>query len=360
MVIKKEEIIMKQNIAKWYQSCGVCLATPEQYDQRIESIRDFIGQKFQLSSYCELVKCFMGMSYDTQKLDGFINAFNKNDISFSEKSVKEIPLLAGMCLYDYMNSGYGDELGVMILIAYVRGEKPYVQDIYNQLMILLEKRRMEIREMSGTSEVKFSVLKEMTEDQQTDWAEGVNYVKEALSVQLKYIKAIYKNFSTIKEELCNKSEEADLLWWLVADWSEIYDCSLNDLSDRQAAVVVPLEVMRCVKKVPGPIAIKKIIQKALPNQKLHQEYSVRDYFEIIGQEVLSIKSKGEYNLSLSVGFTPLLELLKDRIRFQGKDELSVVYKLFGEKYDISFLDKKIDVLNFAYQLYLECELVNML
>ena len=32
---------MEQNIAKWYQSCGVCLATPEQYEQRIESIKNF-------------------------------------------------------------------------------------------------------------------------------------------------------------------------------------------------------------------------------------------------------------------------------------------------------------------------------
>lgn len=352
--------MMKQNIAKWYQSCGVCLATPEQYDQRIESIKIFIGKKFKSSIYYELVKCFMGMSYDIQKLDDFIKVFNENDISFSEKNVKEIPLLAGMCLYDYMNNGYGDELGVMMLIAYARGEQPYIQDIYNQIMILLEKCRIEIREMSEVSEIKFSALKEMTEDQQTDWAEGVGYVKGALADQLKYIKAMYRNFSIIKGELNNKNEEADLLWWLVADWSEIYDCSLSDLSDRQAAVVVPLEVMRCVKKVPGPIAVKKIIQKALSSQKLHQEYSVQEYIETIGEEVLSIKSEGEYNLSSSIGFTPILELLKDKIRFQKKEELSVVYKLFGENYDISFLDKKIDVLNFAYQLYLECELVNML
>lgn len=351
---------MEQNIAKWYQSCGVCLATSEQYEQRIESIKNFTSKRSEIPVYSELVKCFMGMHYDIQKLSEFISIFNEMDISFSEECKMEIPLLAGLCIFDFINNGNGEELGVMISLAYERGEQPYVKEIYELIMQILDNSRIGVREVSEGTEVKIATLKKISEEEKADWADGVNYVTAILAEHFKYMKAMNSNMNLLKEQLRKKTEESNLLWWLIANWSEFYNCSYGELSDKQSAVVVPLEVMQCVEFLPGPIAVKKIIQKALSGKNLINEYSVKDYIEATGTEVFNSCDVMDYDLSLCVGFTPILELLQYRSRFSKADDIQTVYRLFEENYDVTFLDKKINVLNFANQLYLECELVNLL
>lgn len=351
---------MEQNIAKWYRSCGVYLATPEQYEQRIEGVKNFTSKRSETPVYCELVKCFMGMNYDIKKLSEFIRVFNEVDISFSEECTQEIPLLAGLCIYNYISDGAGEELEVMIALASERGAHPYVKEIYELIMQMLENSRIETRVVSEGTDVKLSAFKKISEEEKADWEQGVNYVTTILAEHFKYIKAINLNTCLLNEQLKKKSEEANLLWWLIADWSEFYNCSFEKLSDKQAAVVAPLEVMQCVEYLPGPIAVKKIIQKALQGRRLENEYSVKEYIEAIGIEVLNTWDGRDYDLSLCVGFTPILELLQYRNRFPKEDDIQMVYKLFEEKYDIAFLNKKVSAIDFANQLYLECELMNLL
>lgn len=93
--------MMEKNIAKWYQGCGVYMDSAEKYEQRLKGIYDYTEKGLTSSVCCELVKCFMGMPYDSQELSGFVGIFNEMDISFSENNVKEIQLLAGMCLLNY-------------------------------------------------------------------------------------------------------------------------------------------------------------------------------------------------------------------------------------------------------------------
>lgn len=351
---------MEQNIAKWYQGSGVYGIESEQYVKRIESVKKFTSIECEASVYCELVKCFMGMNYNIKKLSEFIQVFNETDISFSEECTKEIPLLAGMCILDYIQEGYGEELGVMMVLAYERGEHPYVKEIYELIMQMIENSRIEKRKVSEGTDIKIGTFKKISEEEKADWTEGVNYVTAMLAEYAKHIKAINSNYNLLKEQLKKKSEDSNLLWWLIADWSELYDCSFDKLSDKQAAVVVPLEVMQYVEFLPGPIAVKKIIQKALSGKKLENEYFVKDYIEEIGIELFETWDVKDYDLSLCVGFTPILELLQYRSRFPKEGDIQTVCKLFEEKYDIAFLNKKVSVLNFANQLYLEYELIKLL
>lgn len=351
---------MEKKISKWYQSCGIYLASSKQYEQRIQGVRNFIKQKLGVPVCCELVKCFMGIEYDIEKLSEFVKTFNEIDISFSEENRTEIPLLAGICIYNYIMEQDDENMGVMVLLAYERDAHPYLMEIFELIMQTLENSRMKLREVSEIRSITIPSLKEMTEDEKVDWGEGVNYVTSALTNQIKSMRMLRSNVVSLNKQLRNKNEEANLLWWLVAGWSEIYGCSLEKLSDKKAAVVVPLEVMYNVEIVPGPIAVKKIIQKALSGQKLLNEYFVKDYIEEIGEEVLINWKEKEYDVSQCIGFTPILELLQYRSRFSKKEDIQIVYKLFEEKYEASYLSEKVRVIDFAYQLYLEYELLRLL
>lgn len=351
---------MEQDIARWYQSSGIFLATPEQYKQRVESIGRFTKEEFDISVYCELIKSFMGWDYDVEKLSDFVSIFNESDISFSKESRQEIPLLAGICILKDVAMRQYDELGVMISLAHERGGEPCQQEIYEQIMNAFEGDRIEARDVSACKSIKIASVKKMTDEEQSEWAEGAKYLSNSLTEQNKYLKALNSNILSLQDQLRNKNEEAELLWWLVADWSEIYDCSLKELEDKKAAAAVPFEVMSCVKTVPGPIAVKKILQKALSGHNTASTYSVREFVETAGEELLKCWDDGECDLSLCAGFTPIMELLQGRSRFRKKEDLQTVYRLFEEKYDTAFLDRKMSAIDFAWQLYLECELMRLL
>ena len=267
---------MERSISKWYQGCGILGLSQEQYRQRLEGIEEFVKNGPDTSVCGELAKSFMGMQYDIGKLSGFINIFNEGDITFSEGNTREISLLAGMFLFAYVQEGYY-ELSVMLLLLDIRGCKPCQKELFERIMAVYIKRSMEIRETPKLENVKPAAFKKISEGEKEDWGTGVDYVSARLAEQYRYIKAMNTNFNVLKEQLKNRKEESDLLWWMVAGWSDIYDCSFEAIGDKQAALAAPIEVMKYVSWVPSPIATQKIIKKALSGKDLEKKYTVKDY-----------------------------------------------------------------------------------
>ena len=350
---------MERSISKWYQGCGILGLSQEQYRQRLEGIEEFVKNGPDTSVCGELAKSFMGMQYDIGKLSGFINIFNEGDITFSEGNTREISLLAGMFLFAYVQEGYY-ELSVMLLLLDIRGCKPCQKELFERIMAVYIKRRMEIRETPKLENVKPAAFKKISEGEKEDWGTGVDYVSARLAEQYRYIKAMNTNFNVLKEQLKNRKEESDLLWWMVAGWSDIYDCSFEAIGDKQAALAAPIEVMKYVSWVPSPIATQKIIKKALSGKDLEKKYTVKDYISAADEKIFLDFWYMDYDLSDCVGFVPILELLQLRKQLPGKEELPAVYKLFGRNYDLSYLERKISVFDFACQLFYECELLELL
>ncbi len=350
---------MERSISKWYQGCGILGLSQEQYRQRLEGIEEFVKNGPDTSVCGELAKSFMGMQYDIGKLSGFINIFNEGDITFSEGNTREISLLAGMFLFAYVQEGYY-ELSVMLLLLDIRGCKPCQKELFERIMAVYIKRSMEIRETPKLENVKPAAFKKISEGEKEDWGTGVDYVSARLAEQYRYIKAMNTNFNVLKEQLKNRKEESDLLWWMVAGWSDIYDCSFEAIGDKQAALAAPIEVMKYVSWVPSPIATQKIIKKALSGKDLEKKYTVKDYISAADEKIFLDFWYMDYDLSDCVGFVPILELLQLRKQLPGQEELPAVYKLFGRNYDLSYLERKISVFDFACQLFYECELLELL
>ena len=350
---------MEKNISKWYQGCGILGLSQEQYQQRLEGIEEFAKSRPDTSVCGELAKSFMGMQYDIGKLSGFIDIFNEGDITFSEENTREISLLAGMFLFAYVQVGY-EELAVMLLLLDKRGYKPCQRELFEWIMVVYSKKSTEMRETPKLENVKLAAFKKISEGEKEDWGTGADYVSARLAEQYRYIKALSVNFNILKEQLEYKQEESNLLWWMVAGWSDIYDCSFEALGDKQAALAVPFEVMDCVLWVPSPIATQKIIKKALSGKGLETKYAVKDYISAADEKILSDFGYTDDDLSDCVGFVPILELLQLREQLPGQEELPAVYKLFGKKYDSTFLERKISVFDFACQLFYECELLELL
>lgn len=349
---------MERYISKWYQSCEIRELSQEQYLQRLEGIKEFGESKPNISICNELVKGFMGMEYAKESIADFIKVFNEKDISFSEENNREIPLLAGMFLLYYVKNGRQD-LAVMLLLLYRRGCKPYQKEIYEQIIAVYENKCMEIREESEVEDVKIASLKKISDEEKEDWSAGADFLQARLTEQLRYIRGINANFGVLKKQLEYKREESNLLWWMVAEWSDIYDCSFEHIDDKLLALVIPFEVMSCVSQVPGPIAVKKIIKKALSGKEINKTYAVKDYISVADEKILSCCKDKNYDLSKYTGFVPVLELLQRREEFPKQEDLPMVYKIFEKKYDSAFLNQEITVGEFACQLYYECELMEL-
>ena len=349
---------MQRNISKWYQSCEIRELSQEQYLQRLEGIKEFGESKPGISICNELVKGFMGVEYNKENIADFINVFNEKDVSFSEASIREIPLLAGMFLLYYVKNNRED-IAVMLLLLYRRGYIPYQKEIYEQIMAIYENKCMEIRQESEVEDVKIASYKKISDEEKEDWSVGADYLQARLTEQLRYIRGINANFGALRKQLEYKREESNLLWWMVAEWSDIYDCSFKNIDDKLLALVIPFEVMSCVSQVPGPIAVKKIIKKALSGREINKTYAVKDYISVADEKILSYCKDKNYDLSKYTGFVLVLELLQKREEFLEQEELSTVYSIFEKKYDSAFLNQEITVGEFACQLYYECELMEL-
>lgn len=354
---------MEQHIATWYQKCGIYGLSPQQYTQRIESVREFCKKLPGSGTCCDLVKCFMGMPCDIDNFSELMALVKEKDISFSEQNTKEVSLLAGLAIYDLIDNAEVDysEVAVMALLASARGNCPCEEDIFAQIAAVFDNYRVELRSDSDEiTEVKVKPLKKMSDEERDDWSAGADYLNTALSDHNKIFKELNSNIRTLYNQLQYKREELNMLWWMVGGWSELYDCSLTELSDKEAAVAVPIELMLYVESPPGPLAVKKMMKKALAKKGLSKEYTYGDYISETGEGVLARCAEFDWDLSTCMGFTPILQFLHCRKDFPKKEDLQMARRLFEKDYDKDFLDKKVSVGEFANQLYLELELVGIL
>lgn len=344
---------MRQNIARWYQESGIILSTPEQYDQRVETIEEFVKKQNEQTVYCAMVRCFMGMNYDKEQFEEFIQALNEKDISFSGENIKELALLAGIILVEKEDLRYA----MMALLAYERGQKPFHVEIYQKLEKSIEECRLGVRANLSSSALSWKSQKNMTDDEKAEWETGANYISSFLAEQNKFNKQLAGIIDSIYDQMLTGDETANLLWWMVADWSEAYDQGLDKLDGKKAAIAIPFELMEYTENIPGPLAIRKIIKKALAGKDLETTFELKDYISAADSVVLDYGDVKNRDLSSTEGFTPILQLLQDKNRFP--EDMTMVGKLFGEKYEMAILERSYSVCDFAYQLYLECELLEL-
>lgn len=165
----------------------------------------------------------------------------------------------------------------------------------------------------------------------------------------------------LNRELDIQREESNVLWWLVAEWSEIYEKKISALNNLQAAIVVPLELIDCISFVPGPIAIFSVMKKALclSTEEIEEKYSLKEFIISIEDKIFPYIEK--YEDILVRTFTPILNALRVRKKYYGNGtDVSLWIQVYESDFKVKADEKMYSVYEFARCLFLECELIQLL
>lgn len=87
--------------------------------------------------------------------------------------------------------------------------------------------------------------------------------------------------------LTGEREETDILWWMINEWSELYDKPFNKLNDKQIAIAAPIGLYEHLQDVLFPYAGNQIIRYFLEKcEKPEQEYSISEYLKDVNDDFL--------------------------------------------------------------------------
>lgn len=93
---------MEKNVVRWYEENHIGGMSEDKYTKRIAGIKVVVGENYQRDVLIELAKCFMGVEYNENLLEGFWDCFTQEDMTFTGRENNEKALLAGIALY-YFN-----------------------------------------------------------------------------------------------------------------------------------------------------------------------------------------------------------------------------------------------------------------
>lgn len=255
---------------EWYLDVDL-KPTVEQLEARTQGIEAFArnGSK---ECVCELARLYFGMPTNEDTIGEFVEYFSDKDPSFSTRDQEELTLLAGAALLHLAEerSEFGclAELLCAVLAGYRRPASS--ERILARLLHKLDQDSLALRAANnaGTGSVS---IDEAIDELASDLGDKATWSPESTGKLIAILRNIQQKTEVTLQELRNelsiKREDSQILWWMMAQWSNFYQVPLKELGKDAACLTVGVEAAAFVEKYPGPHAMKAVLYHAIGNCK---------------------------------------------------------------------------------------------
>lgn len=346
---------MEKNIGTWYGQANISCPS-DILDKRKKSIKARIEEGIDWKFIKNIIKLFMKVK-DTKQdkfKEGFADIFIKDDSAFSYERDKEIQLLAGIMLNEIVkgNNKYNTmiELSCICLKNYY---EPPIEAIFNNIEKDFYESLKQLREYEDNEYTKSKFEKSLQsmikENPSLAAANLNNQVAEQLESLKQNIDNIFNNFEKMQKINNLKSEDSEVLWWMIGEWSYDLNKSFKEIDEKFIPVLIGKEMADKVNVLPGPFAAKAVINKILSNFKGKPVY-VYNYAEKI-QKVWLEKFVEKYYTEAIADFMPILKYFNKVIEIEEEDKSDIQLEKICPP-----TIKKVEISNkdIAYEIYLEC------
>ena len=367
---------MKDFLRKCYQAAGITGANAHLYENRVTVIQEILENEelFVDKDWMLLTKWAIGAldsdSIETQMV-ALEEAFCKNDPDYSNENEEELHILVGLLLYQYCKAEENLLLPSVIICGHAIGWRLKCQPLYEKFLAFIEDARLNLRQLDqalfpdhANLQVSLQALKEKVEaaaDMKvpTDGNAAEGAAQSApTAADMTALKDRLRVLSTQNEVLAFalsiQREESDILWWMLAEWSETLQRSYRDMTREEAALFSAYELGSIVCLPLGPYASKQILMKMISLGKAvkgQERVSAAEMIDRLSGDILpSFKDCQITELQ------PLLSALsaKQKAAQKGKSgEWKQYYEMSHEK-DLNTIP--LTAFDFGRQLYLEIEL----
>lgn len=283
-----------------------------------------------------------------------------------ETENKEIKILCMILLYQYCYIKADYEFPVRILCGDGAGYKLKSHIMTDKFKNIVVKCRISLRQekefLPLNNMVTFSNVRKAinaADKEKVSYAMSPSEQKKILD-QIEICQQNIKNLKTNEEHyyvnMKTKSEETNLLWWIVNEWSEYYQEMYSNMTAMEAALTAPMELYNLKEFELYPYKTGQMIRKVLSVTKefSDKEYSMYDMIKSARKELTDSKILGDSKERINKKIQPILFALTIKKEAGKEDDWPV---LFRTETGYEMTELKMSCVGFALQLCRELELL---
>lgn len=294
--------------------------------------------------------------------------FCKEDEYFSKESIKELRILGSVLVYQYSKEYGIFRYPLMIICGCHAGHMPVSKSLYLLFVQCVNEMRLAIRHTKevdkidcnlGAAKLKETIAeakKKLEEEKKTFSYSSVQFNSMVdILCQCEFVLQNHmKREEYLADELKAQKEESNMAWWLLNEWSNIYECPLSELSPEKAALTVPIELWELNEYMIGAYTIKQLIFKGMSFlKKQSNTISLDDLIESAGENIYRLINIENIPVEQ---MQPILMALKCAYECRSNSDDKAWKTVFEAKCQRKAEEIKLDAKEMAYQLYLELEL----
>ena len=366
---------MEKLLRSCYDEAGILGANALIYEKRKDAIMTLIDDEIlSRKNYADLTDWLMGKEERPEEvLIQLEQVFCKYDehftlqgMQFENAENKEVKILSMVLLYQYCVKNEDFEFPLKILCGAMVGYRIQSRMMEKKFDIMVSKYRISLRvgkelsklkKMSAFTEAKKGITEAINNEIPYEaGASELKNVLEQIELCQRNIKILAENETTYRNNMKARSEETNLLWWLVSEWSEYYQKGYENMKVEEAALSAPFEINKLVEFDVYPYVFSQIIRKMLSVSAgdMETECSLKEMILSAGSK-LPENSVGDVEKEkLDARIQPVLYGVESRNRIEKEEEWAAAFRAESGN-DIDNI--RMSVVDFSLQLCRELELL---
>lgn len=352
---------MNKIFAEWYRAVNL-EPNSTLLENRWNGIESYIKESVSALEAFELIRLFYRLPVSSDFHENFTDVFTSTDSAFNRQAQPELAVLAGTTLFEMVERDLS--LSNLIMLATLsmnfQDRSPAVPAIFQSILNQFNKKTASIREITiepAKNSIPIPLNKSLLSSIETEgieWSEDIRKPLHSYITSLgNYLIKTKKKDNDNLEIINIYSEDSQILWWMVGEWSNDLNVPFKNFYPINASIIAGKELADIIVNMPGPYSAQAVLNKVLEVCKKPKTNSQDELYSIIeGLDKGWSKSVIElYPPDDTKDITPILTAISKSIQVDGSKEWIPVFKkataLDPENLQIS--SEKL-----AFQVYLEC------
>lgn len=367
---------MKDLLRKCYQEAGIKGANATRFENRAVAMQRILDEKdfFSKEEWTLLAKWAIGATEDSAVEDQVIDleeAFCETDSDYTKENTKELHILVEILLYQHCKETEDILLSSIVVCGYGIGWRLKSNLMYEKFLALTNEARSALRQLDQymriglvntrvslrAIKVQLEPLVNEDEDEEADAKVDIDQLATDLEAAEEQIHDLRLQNRALAFALTIQREESDILWWVLAEWSETSQKSFRNMSKGEAALLSAYELSNNVSFFLGPYASKEILIKMISLSKTEE----KEYFsavELIDQ--LDEKLPLSFEDCSITELQPLLSAINAKKNAAQKGKVNEWHRYYEMTCERDLKELSLTAFDFGWQLYLEIELGRLL
>lgn len=294
---------MRDLLRKCYKEVGIEGANTPLFQKRETSINKVFTEKLLDEQEYYVITRWLLEEDNAETEECLVHIeeiFCEEDVDFTIEDEKELRLLCEILVYDYSKRQGVLEFALMILCGVNIGKTLSSNIIYEKFRKLIDEEKLSSRnDEKSKRKYPTSTMKNLqkrikekkdnlAEDESFEYSsELLDLLVNEVNILTQQNQYLLQQNEDLQQLLTREREETDILWWMINEWSELYDKPFNKLNDKQIAIAAPIGLYEHSQDVLFPYAGNQIISYFLEKcEKPEQEYSISEYLKDINDDLL--------------------------------------------------------------------------